>query len=208
MALAPKDAAEGMLADGPKWASKVSPDARRPPEDDVGAQASQASQASPDWPARLLGLDIGSVRIGVALSDPTGVFAEPLAVLRRWPVRGRPTAAVSLATWAAEHQITQVVVGRPLRMSGEEGPAVATVETTVACLLADLDVDIIWWDERLSSREAERMMIGCGVRRDRRRETIDMVAASLILQSYLDARRSSIGVALPPGEGDASRREP
>ena len=160
-------------------------------------------------PARLLGLDVGSVRVGVALSDAGGVFAQPLAVLRRWPARGQPTVAGALAGWAADHQVTAMVVGRPLRMSGEAGPAVVAVEAYVASLAAALPLAVIWWDERLTSREAERALIAAGMRREQRRQQIDQVAAALILQSYLDARRSPLGAPRQgPGEvspgGDAS----
>lgn len=133
---------------------------------------------------RILGLDVGSVRVGVALSDPLGMTAQPLEVINRreqdpWD---------RIAALVEEHDVERVVVGQPLRLEGDEGPAVAAVNEFIAKLTERIEVPIETWDERLTTAQAERMMIEGGVRRKKRRQSIDRVAAALILQSYLDAR--------------------
>ncbi len=133
---------------------------------------------------RLLGLDIGSVRIGVALSDPLGITAAPLEVIDRR--RQEPLARI--VALIAEHEVSGIVVGQPLRLDGEAGPAVEGVQAFVAELAARVSVPIALWDERLTTAQAEREMIADGVRRQKRRQSIDRVAAALILQSYLDSR--------------------
>ncbi len=134
---------------------------------------------------RALGIDVGSVRVGVALADPLGMFASPLEVIDRRRVE--PMAR--LAALVQLHAVDRVVVGHPLRLQGDAGPAVAAVQAFVAQLRPHLaeQVQIIAWDERLSTAQAQRAMIDQGVRRQQRRLGIDKVAAALILQSYLDA---------------------
>jgi putative holliday junction resolvase len=134
---------------------------------------------------RVLGLDVGSVRIGVALSDPLGITAQPLEVIERKRVDpfGR------IASLVAEHEVTSIVVGWPLRLDGTEGPAVESVRQFVDELGSKVSVPIERWDERLSTAEAERIMLQGGARRVQRKAGIDKLAAALILQSYLDAKR-------------------
>ncbi len=133
---------------------------------------------------RVLGLDVGSVRIGVALSDPLGVTAQPLEVIHR---RERDPWQ-RIVELVEEYGVERIVVGRPLRLEGDEGPAVAAVDEFVGRLAGRVAVPIETWDERLTTAQAERLMIEGGVRRAKRRQSIDRVAAALILQSYLDAR--------------------
>lgn len=133
---------------------------------------------------RILGLDVGSVRVGVALSDPLGVTAQPLEVIDR----RQKDPWERIAELVEEHGVERVVVGRPLRLGGEEGPAVAAVNEFIEKLSSSVQVPIDTWDERLTTAQAERIMIEGGVRRKKRRQSIDRVAAALILQSYLDAR--------------------
>jgi len=132
---------------------------------------------------RVLALDVGSVRIGVALSDPLGIVAQPFEVIDR---RETEPFARILAL-IAEHGVERVIVGRPVRLSGEAGQAVAAIEAFVRELTPKVSVPIELWDERLSTAQAERAMIEGGARRDKRRQNIDKVAAAIILQSYLDA---------------------
>lgn len=136
---------------------------------------------------RILGIDVGSVRVGIALSDPLGITAQPLEVIDR----RRQDPLQRIAALVQEHEVQRIVVGRPLRLDGGAGPAVAQSEEFVASLAKVLGegVPISWWDERLTTRVAERAMIQDGVRRENRRQSIDKVAAALILQSYLDATR-------------------
>jgi putative Holliday junction resolvase len=132
---------------------------------------------------RLLGLDIGSVRIGVALSDPLRITAQPLEVIDR----RRQEPLQRIADLVQTHEVERIVVGKPLTLSGESGLAVQAVDAFVSELAPRVEVPIESWDERLSTAQAERAMIEGGARRARRKEAIDKVAAALILQSYLDA---------------------
>lgn len=133
---------------------------------------------------RILGLDVGSVRIGVALSDPLGMTAQPLEVIER----RRVDAVARVAELVREHEVQRIVVGQPLRLSGEAAQATESIAAFVEALRKVITVPIELWDERLSTAQAERVMIAGGARREERRKNIDKVAAALILQSYLDAR--------------------
>jgi putative Holliday junction resolvase len=88
----------------------------------------------------------------------------------------------------AEHEVTRVIVGLPLQLNGKVGPAADSAKTVAKELQAALTVPVQLWDERLTTAAAQRMLIGANVRRDKRKQTVDKVAATLILQSYLDAQ--------------------
>ncbi|HVD16491.1 MAG TPA: Holliday junction resolvase RuvX [Actinomycetota bacterium] len=136
---------------------------------------------------RVLALDVGSRRLGVAVSDPTGTVASPLVTL---PRRSAAADAAALAKLAAEHEAATLVVGLPRTLPGGEGPAARAVRSYVEELgthLPGLRVELV--DERLSTVAAERAMIEGGVRRAARRAAVDQVAASLFLQVWLDANR-------------------
>ena len=138
---------------------------------------------------RVLAVDVGTRRLGVAVSDPTGTVASPLATVpRRTPAED----AKALAALAGEQAATTVVVGLPVTLAGREGPAAKAVRAwmdELAALLPELDLQLA--DERLSTVAAERALVGGGVRRRARREVIDQVAASVFLQTWLDARREA-----------------
>ena len=136
---------------------------------------------------RVLGLDVGSRRLGVAVSDPTGTVASPLATLTR---RTPDEDARALAGLAAEHEAAVVVVGLPVTLAGREGPAARAVRAYLEQLRSRLpELDFRLADERLSTVAAERALVGGGVRRRARRAVVDQVAASLFLQAWLDATR-------------------
>jgi len=135
---------------------------------------------------RVLGLDLGGRRIGLALSDEVGLTAQPFDVLRRGR-RGEEIAALREIVEA--NDVGRVVVGLPLNMDGSRGAAALDCERYAAELEESLGVPVVLWDERLSTVEAERPLIEAGVRREKRRGTRDMVAAALVLQAYLDRRR-------------------
>ena len=133
----------------------------------------------------LLGIDLGSKRIGVALSDPTGTLASPVAtVLHR---SGREDVA-RVATLCTEHHVSAVVVGWPRNMDGTSGAAARQAEQFAERLRALTGLPVHLWDERLSTVAAERTLVELGARRRRRREVRDRVAAAVLLQAYLDAR--------------------
>jgi putative holliday junction resolvase len=140
---------------------------------------------------RVLAVDVGTRRLGVAVSDPTGTVASPLATVpRRTPAED----ARALAALAGEQSATTVVVGLPVTLAGREGLAAKAVRAwrdELAALLPELDLQLA--DERLSTVAAERALVGGGVRRRARREVVDQVAASVFLQTWLDARRREGG---------------
>lgn len=133
---------------------------------------------------RILAVDVGTVRVGIAMSDPSGTIAQPFEVIDRRKV----DPARRVAALVAEQEVERVVVGRPLTLKGDAGPAVKEVERFVTRLAKIVAVPIDYWDERMSTAQAQRDMIDAGVRREKRRDNVDKVAAALILQSYLDAR--------------------
>lgn len=127
------------------------------------------------------------MRIGLALSDPLGVTAQPAGVLRRSSL-ARDLA--SLADYIRTHEVERVVIGYPRRLSGEAGPEAARAEAFARRLGAALDrIPIDLWDERLTTAEAQRTLLEADVSRRRRREVVDAMAAALILQGWMDARR-------------------
>ena len=140
--------------------------------------------------ARVLALDVGSRRLGVAVSDPTGTVATPLATVQRGTLAADADA---LGKLAAEQQAGTVVAGLPVSLSGREGPAARSVRAYVDQLrelLPELVFELV--DERLSTVSAERALVEGGVGRRARRDVVDQVAASVFLQAWLDARRRAV----------------
>jgi len=133
---------------------------------------------------RVFGLDIGSKRIGVAVSDEMGMLASPIAMV----LRGRNDRA-EFRKLIAEWQPILLVSGLPTGMSGREGPQAAETRTYAESLATDLALPLVYWDERLSSAAAERSLIESGVKRDDRKSKIDAMAAAIMLQGYLDRQR-------------------
>ena len=141
-------------------------------------------------PGRLLGVDLGAVRIGLALSDALGFMANPLESLI---CSGAHEDVKSLTRLIAEREVTRVVIGLPLLMSGEEGAGAAAARRFADRLRKRIraggeDVVVDMWDERLTTVEAERTLISANVSRRKRRQVVDGLAAVLILQNFLDAR--------------------
>lgn len=137
-----------------------------------------------------LGLDAGSVRVGLAAADPTGTLATPVAVLLRSRVR---ELWARVRREAEERGADTVVVGLPRELDGSEGPAAEDARRLAADAERETGLRVELWDERFTSAEAERALIAGGMRRGRRRETVDGVAAALMLQGWLDARRIRSG---------------
>ncbi|TMC54621.1 MAG: Holliday junction resolvase RuvX [Chloroflexi bacterium] len=135
---------------------------------------------------RVLAVDPGSKRVGIAISDPSGTIAQALTTVDAEPVG---TLVTRLAEIAKRNEAARIVVGLPRRLDGSYGP-----EAKAARALADavrkasgLPVELV--DERLTTVAAERSMIAAGARRAKRRATVDRVAAALLLQSHLDRKR-------------------
>ncbi len=131
---------------------------------------------------RIAALDVGEARIGVAVSDELGITAQGLGVVRR--VGGRRDLE-ALATLLAPYAPSRLVVGLPLDMRGTEGAAAARVRAFAERAAAHLALPLEFWDERLTTVAAERVLLEADMSRRRRREVVDKVAATLILQGYL-----------------------
>jgi putative Holliday junction resolvase len=132
---------------------------------------------------RILGLDLGDRRIGVALSDPSGWLASPLTVLH---CSGREADLTAIEQLVQQHGAERVIVGCPRSLDGTLGPQAQRVQSYTEQIRKRLQVPVILWDERLSTVQAERLIHETGKRV--RRERIDAAAAAVILQSYLDAQ--------------------
>ena len=139
---------------------------------------------------RSLALDVGDRRIGVALSDPTGLIATPLTTINR---RSEAEDVDAVLALVSEHDAGEIVVGMPLLLSGRAGTQTQLVSRFARTLarLATVPVETI--DERYSTVEAERRLREAGVRPSRDRARVDAAAAAVILQAHLDTRRASSG---------------
>ena len=135
---------------------------------------------------RVLGLDVGSKTIGVAMTDEAGIAAHPLVVIER---KGTDTDVSTIQTLVAEHDIRQIVVGMPFELSGKVGHRAKRVLEFVNALRAKLGdaVKLHEQDERFTTAEAERVLLAADLSRQKRKQVIDRQAAALILQSWLDA---------------------
>ena len=136
-------------------------------------------------PGRVLGLDLGDARIGVAISDDARRMAVPLGTVRT----GAPTDVRAIAELVREHAVTLVVVGHPLLLSGKAGERAHHAERFAAALTGLLDVPVLLQDERLSTVEAERALREAGASGRDRRRAVDRSAATVILQAWLDTDR-------------------
>ncbi|HMQ33407.1 MAG TPA: Holliday junction resolvase RuvX [Chloroflexaceae bacterium] len=134
---------------------------------------------------RYMGLDVGERRIGVALSDAQGRLATPLTTIG---ARDRPIER--LARLAEEHGVGAVVVGLPLTLRGEVGPQAQAVQKFAEALGEALGLPMHLFDERLTTAAADQMLRDMGVKPEKRKLQLDQVAASIILQDYLDAQRA------------------
>ncbi len=146
---------------------------------------------------RLLGVDYGEATIGLAVSDDTGLIAQGLSALRR---RRGGADLEAIAALARERGVGAIVVGHPKNMDGSIGPSAQAAEAFARALGDRTGLPVHLWDERLSTRQAERAMIQAGVRRARRRAALDVAAAILILQGFLDHRALTASGPHPGGE--------
>jgi putative Holliday junction resolvase len=140
---------------------------------------------------RYLGIDYGSERIGLSLSDPLGIIATPYAT-----VLNAPDAVDKLKEIITREHISAIVVGMPLNLKGEVGAKAKEVQSFVQLLELHAGVSIIMWDERFTTTMAKRSMIDLGTKKKTRKEDrgrIDAMAAAILLQSYLDSSKSNPG---------------
>ncbi len=133
---------------------------------------------------RILGIDYGSVNIGIAVSDELGLTAQALPPIRRSDSQNH---IERLRAIVETHRVLRVVVGLPINMDGSVGAKAREVMEFVEALRLSLPVPVVTWDERLTTRAAERTLREQGARRRKRKRMVDTVAAQLILQSYLDS---------------------
>lgn len=137
---------------------------------------------------RILAVDPGSKRVGLAVSDPTQTIATALPTE---PAGSDEDLPARLALISSDNDVERIVVGLPREMSGRRGPAAVAAERLASRLRAIAGVPVETFDERLTTAAAERSLIESGTRRARRRKTIDQVAATLLLQTYLDRAKST-----------------
>jgi len=137
---------------------------------------------------RLIGMDVGEARVGIAVSDPLGLTAQPMLVVAR---RGRPEALFwkEIEDVLRTFDVAECVIGIPLNMDGTEGDQAKRSKSFARQMRRKFpNITTPFWDERLTTAASEAAMIEAGARRDERREKVDKVAAALILQSFLDHR--------------------
>ena len=153
----------------------------------MGASGSNALERRP---GRILGLDVGSKRIGLAVSDPLGITAQGLETLER---RNKRLDFEALAKLAKAYEVVEIVVGLPLRMSGEEGTQAEKMRHFAHELGERLGLPVHLWDERLTSVEANRLLRETEMSIQRRGHVVDRMAAVLILQSWMEYRAQAAG---------------
>jgi putative holliday junction resolvase len=132
---------------------------------------------------RVMALDVGEKTVGIAVSDELGIAASPRETLRR-----NGSEFDRLVEFTDREAVGEVVVGLPISLNGTLGPSAQRVLEFVEKLRARLTIPVVTWDERLTTAEAEKMLIAADMRRAKRRQIIDQVAATLILQGYMRNR--------------------
>ena len=134
---------------------------------------------------RVMAIDYGDQRIGLAVSDPTGLLCGEAWTMQEWNME---RASLRIAEEAARREVGTLVLGLPKNMDGSEGPRAEKSRAFAALLEADSGLEVVLWDERRSSIEAHAILHAAGKKEKVHRKTVDAVAASLILQGYLDKK--------------------
>ena len=147
---------------------------------------------------RILALDVGKKRIGLALSDELGITAQGIETLRRTRVREDLNALKEIA---ARYEVQTLLVGRPLHMSGDESRQSEYTAEFAERLGTHLSIPVVFWDERLTSAEAERLLRHAGASLDQRKKAVDRLAAVLLLESYLGFRSGQVRADEEPSIG-------
>ena len=141
-----------------------------------------------ELPGPGLGLDVGEKRIGVAISDPTGWLASGRTVVK---TIGREKDVLAIAKIVGDEAVTLIVVGMPLSLNGTEGPQAEKVRRFGKELSRATTIEIVFWDERFTTIQAQRYLRDGGMRAKKQRANIDAAAAEILLQNYLDYRRNT-----------------
>jgi putative holliday junction resolvase len=144
------------------------------------------SSTSSALPGRILGLDVGARRIGIAISDPLGITAQGLETLHRGNKKHDLHYFYKLIR---DYDVKEIVVGLPLRMSGAEGTQAQKIQAFADDLRKQFKLPVHLWDERLTSAEANRLLRETDLSIEKRGQAVDRMAAILILQSWMDSRR-------------------
>jgi putative Holliday junction resolvase len=151
---------------------------------------SSQEECSPRQPRpRILGLDVGSKTIGLAVSDPLGITAQGLETIRR---QNKRVDFAQLQRVIREYEVAEIVVGYPLRLSGDEGAQGEKMQRFAAGLRGRFALPVHLWDERLTSAQANRVLRESEMSIRRRGEVVDRLAAVLILQGFLDRRSAGV----------------
>lgn len=159
----------------------------------------EESAVAPAAIARVLGLDVGDRRVGVAVSDERGITAQPVLTLVR---SNRRQDLRSLARILRKHACTEIVVGNPLYMSGDLSPQAIKAQAFAEMLRQQFGLPVSLWDERLTTTEAHRLLHLAGRAGSEHKMVVDQVAAVLILQSFLDARANNVARIARSGFND------
>lgn len=141
---------------------------------------------------RIMGLDFGSKTVGVAVSDPLGITAQGLEIIRRREENKLRRTYARIEELIVEYQVEEIVLGLPKNMNATEGERAELTREFKDSLERRTGLAVTLWDERLTTVAADRAMIEAGIRREHRKDYVDMIAASLILQGYLDRRAQSM----------------
>ena len=158
--------------------------------DDGGYINSQNCESCFTIMSIILGLDIGDVRTGVAISDELGIAAHPLCTIQR---KSRNAVLAELQELVTAHKVEQIVVGLPLQLDGETGRQAKKVKRFAEKLKQQVNLPVVFWDESFTTVEAAQILRGTKKRRKKRKQVIDQVAAVLILEGYLEELRNSRG---------------
>lgn len=148
---------------------------------------------------RILALDPGTKRIGVALSDELGWTAQPLETFER---KSLDADIAHIKELVRRHEVREIVVGMPVHLSGRVGPAAQSAQQFLEALQAAVGIPVLAWDERLTTKAAEQMLIEADVSRKKRKGVVDRVAAALLLKSYLEYLSSLQPAADSPAQDE------
>lgn len=148
------------------------------------------SDAAPGLKPRVLGLDVGSRTIGLAVSDPLGITAQGLETIRR---KNKRTDLARLEAVIRQYEVSEIVVGYPLRLSGAEGTQSEKMQLFAEDLRKKFALPVHLWDERLTSTQANRLLREFDLSIKKRAGAVDRMAAVLILQSWMDTREAALG---------------
>lgn len=139
---------------------------------------------------RIMGLDFGSKTVGVAVSDPLLLTAQGLEIIRRKEENKLRQTMARIEELAEEYEVSEIVIGLPKHMNGTEGVRVELTEEFREKLERRTGLPCVMWDERLTTVMADKTMMEAGVRRENRKEYVDKIAATIILQGYLDRKKA------------------